>query len=377
MGGDTGNNLGVDEDDMDFGDEGDWGDDLDDFGDLGEPEVKEAPVDEMAGLKDMGDDAYGSFTMPTAGRPAAGCWVANSSCAADHLAAGGASSAMQLLNRQIAASDFSVLKDPMLGCYLGAMLSVPGVPGSGSMSIPLLRNDSAGHPGAESLPRTALKMRHLVLGIKMGYKYFQGGKFNDSKSTFSEVLKKIPLVVTDSKAEAAEMKEMLEICREYITAIRIKGEMSQAAADPVRSTELSAYFTHCNLQPMHLLLALRSAMGSAFKHKNFITAAGFARRLLELPDMNSERNADLRVKATKVLQKSEQMARNMHTLNYDESKSFSIDCKDFVPVYSGDNSEKCSYCGSVYTGEDMKGKVCLTCNFSAVGTKTIGLVTGS
>jgi len=284
---------------------------------------------------------------------------------------------MQLLNRQIAASDFSVLKDPMLGCYLGAMLSVPGVPGSGSMSIPLLRNDSAGHPGAESLPRTALKMRHLVLGIKMGYKYFQGGKFNDSKSTFSEVLKKIPLVVTDSKAEAAEMKEMLEICREYITAIRIKGEMSQAAADPVRSTELSAYFTHCNLQPMHLLLALRSAMGSAFKHKNFITAAGFARRLLELPDMNSERNADLRVKATKVLQKSEQMARNMHTLNYDESKSFSIDCKDFVPVYSGDNSEKCSYCGSVYTGEDMKGKVCLTCNFSAVGTKTIGLVTGS
>jgi coatomer protein complex subunit alpha (xenin) len=170
---------------------------------------------------------------------------------------------------------------------------------------------------------------------------------------------------------------MLEICREYITAIRIKGAMSECAADPVRSTELSAYFTHCNLQPVHLLLALRSAMGVAFKHKNFIVAAGFARRLLELPDMSSERNADLRVKATKVLQKSEQMARNEHELNYDESSSFTIDCRDFVPIKSGAPSVVCPYCGSNYADQKMKGKVCLTCGFCTVGVQTIGLVTGS
>jgi len=143
------------------------------------------------------------------------------------------------------------------------------------------------------------------------------------------------------------MKEMLENCHEYNTTIRTKAAITTAGEDPVRSTELSAYFTHCNLQPVHLLLALRSAMGTAFKHKNFIVAASFARRLLELPDMKSERNADLRMKvsdliaisscsivssltskfptnfaipqATKVLQKSEQMARNEHTLNYNEN----------------------------------------------------------
>merc|ERR1712129_404993 len=169
---------------------------------------------------------------------------------------------------------------------------------------------------------------------------------------------------------------MLEICREYITAIRIKSAMSEATGNPVRSTELSAYFTHCNLQPVHLLLALRSAMGTAFKHKNYIVAAGFARRLLELPDMRSERNADLRVKATKVLQKSEQMARNEHTLNYNESKAFSIDCQNFIPVYSSDNPSKCSYCGSVYVDVSMNGKNCLTCGISTVGSETIGLVTG-
>ena len=115
-------------------------------------------------------------------------------------------------------------------------------------------------------------------------------------------------------------------------------------------------------------------MAAAFKSKNFIVAASFARRLLELPDMKSERNADLRMKATKVLQKSEQMARNEHELNYKENAAFTIDCKDFVPIYAGEESVKCSYCGSTYKGSSMKGKTCITDGFCTVGIDTIGLV---
>lgn len=164
-----------------------------------------------------------------------------------------------------------------------------------------MRNDASGHPGKDSLPRTSSSLRTLVAGVRQGYRFFQTGKFNDAKNSFTQVLSQIPVTVTDSSSESNEMKEMLEICREYITAIRIKGAMAEAGADPVRSTELAAYFTHCNLQPVHLLLALRSAMGTSFKHKNFIAAAGFARRLLELPDMKSERNADLRMKVGRIL----------------------------------------------------------------------------
>lgn len=122
-GGDAG--LGGADDDYDAGDDMGWGDDegLDDLGDFGE-DTKAAAVDDMAGLNDISDDT--GFQMPTSGRPAAGCWVANSSHAADHMAAGGASSAMQLLHRQIAASDFSALKEPMIGCYLGSTVSLPG-----------------------------------------------------------------------------------------------------------------------------------------------------------------------------------------------------------------------------------------------------------
>lgn len=37
------------------------------------------------------------------------------------------------------------------------------------------------------------------------------------------------------------------------------------ADDAKRQIELAAYFTHCALQPAHLLLALRMAMVAAFK----------------------------------------------------------------------------------------------------------------
>ena len=364
------------DDDLDFGDDadgGDWGDDdLDDLGDIGGGSSKHK--DDMEDIAEV--NPSGGAQLPTPGRPPAACWVANSSHASDHLAAGAASSGLQLLHRQIAASDFSVLKANMIGSYLGSTMILPGIPGCPSLSLPLLRNDSQGHPGSESLPRIPLKIKDLVAGIRNGYKCFQAGKFNDSKNAFVEVLTQIPLVVTENKSEAAEMKEFLSICREYITSIRIKAAITDFANDPVRGTELSAYFTHCNLQQVHLLLALRSAMATAFKHKNFIVAASFARRLLELPDMNSEKNADLRSKATKVLQKSEQMARNENDLNYDPNQTFTIDCQKFVPLYSGDKKVECSYCGSTYGDEAMTNKICLTCSFATIGVKTIGLVTG-
>ena len=360
-------------DDLDFDDDmGDWDDDLDLGDDMAEQDS--APVDEMTGLSNMGGSG---LKVPDAGRSPAACWSTNSSHAAIHIAGGGSAKALELLNRQVAACEFDKLKGAMMGSYIGSFMSVPGVPGCGSLSVPLLANDSAGHPGSESLPRTSLKLKNLVDGVRTGYRLFQTGKFNDSKATFISVLTDIPLVVTDTRNEANEVKEMLEICREYITAIRIKGAISENATNSTRTTELSAYFTHCNLQPSHLLLALRSAMGTAFKNKNYISAASFARRLLELPDMSGPRNADLRVKATKVLQKSESIGRNSDDLNYDETSTFKIDCKNFEPIYAGDVSLKCPFCGSEYKGEEMKGVVCSTCNLSKVGVQTIGLVTGS
>jgi coatomer subunit alpha len=55
--------------------------------------------------------------------------------------------------------------------------------------------------------------------------------------------------------------------------------------DVRRSLELAAYFAHCELQPPHMQIALRSAISVFSKANNHATAAKFARRLLELnPD---------------------------------------------------------------------------------------------
>jgi coatomer protein complex subunit alpha (xenin) len=99
------------------------------------------------------------------------------------------------------------------------------------------------------------------------YKAFTGAQFAECRAELDIIIHSIPLVVVSKREESNELKELLDVCREYITALRVKSAMSEHAEDPVRSLELSAYFTHCNLQPAHLMLALKTAMANAFKSK--------------------------------------------------------------------------------------------------------------
>jgi coatomer subunit alpha len=69
-------------------------------------------------------------------------------------------------------------------------------------------------------------------------------------------------------------------------------------AELKRVCEMAAYFTHCNLQPVHLILTLRTALNLFFKIKNYKTAALFAHRLLELgprPEVSQQTRKILQV----------------------------------------------------------------------------------
>lgn len=77
--------------------------------------------------------------------------------------------------------------------------------------------------------------------------------------------------------------------REYLLGVSIELErrrvVEQEPDNIRRNLELAAYFTHCQLQPPHLQIALRSAIGAFAKANNQAHAARFAKRLLELnPD---------------------------------------------------------------------------------------------
>lgn len=56
------------------------------------------------------------------------------------------------------------------------------------------------------------------------------------------------------------------------------GAQELVEGDISRSAELAAYFTHCQLQPVHTALSVRSAMTISFKLKNYATCATFCRR---------------------------------------------------------------------------------------------------
>ncbi|CAN0465357.1 unnamed protein product, partial [Hapterophycus canaliculatus] len=91
---------------------------------------------------------------------------------------------------------------------------------------------------------------------------------------------------------------------------------------------------------------------------------------------SAPRPARSKSQAQKVLQKSQQMARNEHTLDYDERNPFEVDCQALKPIYRGSPSCKCPYCASSYQ-PSAKGSVCVTCGLSQVGVETLGLVTTS
>jgi coatomer subunit alpha len=276
---------------------GAWGDDLD-LG-LDEADMAAAAASSSSSASASASKAGsipGGWAPPAGGTSTPAYWVANSTLAADHVAAGSFETAMTLLNRQIGAVNFQPLKTYFTQVYQAARVSVPGsLPGLPSLTAYLHRNEQdLAPPKDHSLPVVAITLPVIQEKLRALYKHFTDGKFSDAAATCDALFALIPLLVVNTKAEVAEVKAIVAAVTEYKLACRIM--MMAKSTDPndgTRQIELSAYMTHCALEPPHLMLAVNLAMAMAFKHKNFIHAAGFARRLLEMPDINSAKNAQL------------------------------------------------------------------------------------
>jgi coatomer protein complex subunit alpha (xenin) len=297
--------------------------------DLSDDEV--SPIAVSGGIESLS-----AFVPPSNGNSPQLSWCAESSHCADHFAAGAVESAVQLLNRQIGAINMKPLKSACYPIFAGAQAFLPGICQSPAVRNFLVRESNKTNTG--SFPTMVYSVKNLLESLKQAYRLFTAAQFDDCRTLLETILNLAPLVPTSSKSEADDLRELLGICREYLVALQLKSGMDESK-DISRSLEFAAYFTHCNLQPSHLILALKAAMALAFKNKvrniiryfvrnltvdvqNFINAASFARRLLDFPEMSSEKNADLRSKAQKVLQKSEQQGRNEYSINYDERNPF-------------------------------------------------------
>ncbi|CAK4134204.1 unnamed protein product [Aphanomyces euteiches] len=331
--------------------------------------------DEQPGGLDDFHDASASSTSdfvlaPTAGTPVPTQWTRASSVAADHVAAGSFETAMQLLHRQIGVVNFEPLKPLFLSIYAGSSASLPTQGNLPSLRTWVQRNDGRNEPAV------ANSVHQLVNVLKDAYRAFTGAKFEDVATLCRSILHAIPLLSVDTKEQAGQVKELAIICREYLLACLIRAQLNDVSleANPKRNIELSAYWTHCKLQPSHMVLTLKSAMTNAFKANNFITASSFCARLLEIPEVNTERNIKLQQTAKKVAMKANKEARNEHQIDYSDSKGFVICARTLTPLYTGAGGDvRCPYCAASYQAA-FQGTLCDVCGISSIGEETLGLV---
>lgn len=233
----------------------------------------------------LGSFSSSTFVPPTAGINPSSAWVSDSPHVADHIAANSIDTALPLLNRQIAAVNFKVFKEIASHIVLGSGGYLPGVPSSPpSRNLLYRESGSMKTASGKMLPLICVRVAPLLETLKQAYKAFTNAEFMECQESLTTIMASIPLVPALNRAESNDIKELLDVSREYMTAIRVKLAMNDLANGEndtvVRSLELAAYFTHCNLQPAHLLLALKTAMANAFKNKvlncfNFFSILSF------------------------------------------------------------------------------------------------------
>lgn len=310
----------------------------------------------------------GFYAPPTKGTSLRQSWSQKSNAIADQVAAGSFEVAKNLLASQLGIVELAPLKEVFLSISLGAFSAVP----MGSTLPPRMQGITRNTEGREAagLPAVCVTAESLSKEMRVGYELITGGKFSGAKQAFLKVLHKVPFVVCATKPQLNDLRKLLAICKEYVLAMCIElHRREEAATSPMtpRVCELAAYFTHFNLEPKHLVLALRQAMLLNFKAKNLVSASSFAKRLLELNP-----SPKLAQEATKVLQATGAAESNALKMDYDERNPFTVCAGSMKPIYRGNPAISCAFCGAQYFPQ-YDGSTCTVCGIGKVGASVPGL----
>ncbi|CAD5114426.1 DgyrCDS3559 [Dimorphilus gyrociliatus] len=326
---------------------------------------------------DLGDTEIGSgagsegfFVPPTKGTSQSQIWCNNSQLPVDHILAGSFETAARLLHDQIGVVQFKEYKSLFLQTYSRSKTCYQATPSIEPLFGYPHRNWKDAGP-RQGVPAVGLKLGDLVQRLQSAYQLTTSGKFGDAIEKFRSILLSVPLLVVDNKQELAEAQQLIEICREYILGLSMEQARKELPKDSIedqkRICEMAAYFTHCKLQPVHMILTLRNAMNLSFKIKNFRLASSFARRLLELGPKQ-----EIALQARKLAAVCEKNPTDAHDLRYDEHNPFDVCASSYIPIYRGKPVVKCPLSNACYLPE-FKGQVCQITKVTEIGKDCIGL----
>merc|ERR1712029_911281 len=169
-----------------------------------------------------------------------------------------------------------------------------------------------------------------------------------------------PLLAVDTKQQIQEAIELMKICKEYVVGISMELARKELPKDNTKKiVEMAAYFTHCQLETVHLILTLR------YKIQNYRFATSFGRRLMDLGP-----KPEVAAQTRKVLAACEKNPTDAVELNYDQHNPFDICAGSYVPIYKGRPVAECPLCKASFQ-PDLKGIVCKICCVSEVGKECI------
>ncbi|KAJ0961936.1 hypothetical protein J5N97_029764 [Dioscorea zingiberensis] len=211
--------------DEENGDEGGW-----DLEDLELPPDVETP-------KAAANVRSNLFVTPTPGMPVSQIWIQKSSLAGEHVAAGNFDTAMRLLSRQLGIKNFTPLKPMFMDLFMGSHTYLQALASAPVISTAVEKGWSeSSSPNVRSPPALVFKLSQLDEKLKTAYRTTTEGKFPDALRQFLNILHTIPLIVVDSRREVDEVKELIEIAREYVLGLKMEvkkkgnqGQLGQAA----------------------------------------------------------------------------------------------------------------------------------------------------
>ncbi|KAI9500721.1 Coatomer, alpha subunit [Coemansia spiralis] len=317
--------------------EGGWG--IDDDGEL-DAEIAAEATSAMEA----------EFVAPQPGVNELEIWSRNSPLAVDQIAAGNFDQAMKLLRDQVGIVSFEALKPAFMEIYSASRSILTTVPFGLASRIPLRRNPAETTEMSQYLPAQIYSLTSSLEQLQQGYRATTAAKFEEALELFRRLLLSLIFVSVDSTEDAEELKQLLLICREYVTGISIELERALVSKEEptdennTRLVELAAYFTHCQLRADHEKLALRLAMNTAYKHKCFKAAGEFAQRLIA-------------EKARKMITICDRQSRDTLPIKYDARNPFVVCAASHTPIHRGEAAVNCPYCQASYKPE-FEGDLC-------------------
>ena len=299
-------------------------------------------------------------------------WTRNSPIAADHVAGGSFETAMQLLNRQVGAVNFTPLKPRFMEIYQASRTFLPATAGLPPL-VNYIRRTVDETDARKVLPIIPRDLESIASAdLQEGYSAMKNNKLDDGLKIFKRILHSLLVNAVNTQPKVAEAKKVIATAAEYAVAMSIeltrRGTPEDTEENIKRNLELAAYFTIPKLEVSHRNLALMAALKQATKHKNFSTALSFANRVLA--NGGSQKLLDQARRVKSQCERSPQ--QDKIDIEYDPFAEFDVCAATFTPIYAGTPSVACPFDGTKYHVQH-KGEVCSVCEVCEVGAAGSGI----